>query len=471
MLSYRTPEEEMALKNAASRAAYGQAQAGFQAQRQKLAAVDTAALERRMDAGDIEGAQRYAAGRLAYDTPGLAGDTAQKLLERYPGAPNATFLGLSKGLRDAQAAGVDLSRPNGPGQQAVAEQLVNQVAGPFEGARAARMPRASTGGDQPGGGQTWAGAAGQSWMPGSVNGQSVAVPTAGHYVNGDYARDMAAISPDLAAAAGAPGGVFMSQLGRAQTARAKLEAGLPITQEERQANPSLGVFSDIRQKLDLQRQQQAAKEQERALELAGVKAAHSGAYAPKTPLEVRKGYLEGYRQTVDDWNNDQTEAKRLKSGISEAIRKAGGDLDSAEVVVGWHGGKPEKISIYEARSRVQQLERPKPSREDYAALQGVDTSYLDPNLGAGAPAAASVPRSGYRDGFAGAPGQTTPEARSLAGHAQIDPAAAREIDAIPANNLAAAIAHAEANPKDYPPQEVAYLRTRQSELQRRGILH
>lgn len=78
---------------------------------------------------------------------------------------------------------------------------------------------------------------------GSVNGQQMAVPTAGNYTNGAFQAAIGSVSPDLAR--NSAYGVDAGQLKNAQNAQQYLAAGLPVPQNLRQGNPSLGLASDI----------------------------------------------------------------------------------------------------------------------------------------------------------------------------------------------------------------------------------
>lgn len=208
----------------------------------------------------------------------------------------------------------------------------------------------------------------------TVNGRQMYVPKAGRYTTGEFEDELKALSPELAA--GSTYGVEAERLRNAQQAQMYLAAGQALPAHLRAGNPSLGLANDLQQKADMRKQLQGQKEFERQ---AGIK--NSSPNAPKTPLEVRKNYLEGYRKEVDQWNQDQREAQKLQSRINAAVRAAGGDAEKAMVTVGYQGGKPEKISVREARDMLSWYQRAKPTREEYAALQGVDASYLDPSLG------------------------------------------------------------------------------------------
>lgn len=210
----------------------------------------------------------------------------------------------------------------------------------------------------------------------TINGRQMYVPKAGRYTTGEFEDELKGLSPELAA--GSTYGVDANQLRNAQQAQMYLAAGQALPAHLR--SPSLGLASDLQQKADMRKQLQGQKEFERQKELASIKNSKKPT-APKTPLEMRKNYLEGYRKEVDLWNQDQREAQKLQSRINAAVRQAGGDADKAMVPMGYHGGKPEKISVREARDILNQLQRPKPTREEYAALQGLDPSYLDPSLG------------------------------------------------------------------------------------------
>lgn len=227
----------------------------------------------------------------------------------------------------------------------------------------------------------------------TINGRQMYVPKAGRYTTGEFEDELKALSPDLAA--GSTYGVDAERLRNAQQAQMYLAAGQALPAHLR--SPSLGLASDLQQKADMRKQLQGQKEFERQKELAGIK--NSSPNAPKTPLEVRKNYLEGYRKEVDQWNQDQREAQKLQSRINAAVRAAGGDAGKAMVTVGYRGGKPEKISVREARDMLNQYLRAKPTREEYAALQGVDASYLDPSLGQSSVYDTAV-RSGEATSFA-----------------------------------------------------------------------
>lgn len=180
-------------------------------------------------------------------------------------------------------------------------------------------------------------------------------------------------------------------------------------------------------------QRKAAQQQfEQQRELAGLK---NPVNQPKTGLELRRDLTKEFIDQRNNWVKDQQLAQNLEAAINASLRannrQEGADPMGFKVQVGYQGGKPEVITVGEARARLSALRRPEPTREEFAATLGVDPSWLDLNQ-LDAPAQAS---SGRSSGQSGASRQS----------------AAAELDNIPVGNLDRAIAIArQKNPADVP---------------------
>lgn len=298
-------------------------------------------------------------------------------------------------------------------------------------ARQRRMARAAEAGSRNAG----AGPAG-SW--GTINGQRTFVPTAGNYTTGRYQVELGEMSPELAAQG--TYGPSYEQVQNTGLARQYAAAGQPIPANLQGASASIATAGNIRR-------QQLADERKFQKDLERIKnpVGKGGTNTPKTPLEFRRDLFNGYAKQVETWREDQRAADKLESAINASIRgastKAGVDPMGLKVRVGYQGGKPEEITVGEAKERLASLRRERPSRDEYAADLGVDPSWLDltqmdPSAAPAAPAPAA--------GTAGPPKKS-------------DPA---ELDRIPVGNLNAAIALA----KKHRPADVAYLQQRKRKL-------
>ncbi|MEW6282039.1 MAG: hypothetical protein AB1758_25770 [Candidatus Eremiobacterota bacterium] len=117
------------------------------------------------------------------------------------------------------------------------------------------------------------------------------------------------------------------------------------------------------------------RETQRQVRLARIKNMNTP-QPPKTGLEVRRDYIRRFNEDLQSWGKDQQEARRVQGAISAALRASGGDVDAATVKIG-----KQEMTVPEARSLLQGLQRLRPTRETWASDYGIEPEILDPYLG------------------------------------------------------------------------------------------